>query len=471
MPRFIHIRNCGPVILAFLLLCLHVRAVDGAIYPFTSFSTHLPLLVLEIHGYAQDARADVMMAEVRLVDNPGGVNRLQDPPVFQSRVWVRRPAGHPVAGQKSGYIIGLPGEGRDTRSHSILGMGASDVWTLLGSSTDRMMLRTAVAFELAKAVTPGIAPEARYCEAFVVKDGRIDYQGLHLLTGRMEDGVSLSPKAVIRRRYITRCDISGAEQRDTNDDLAWRRPFSHGYTIPVFFGKKMDVKAVDEIDAELLTVENTLASDNPIAFFSHLSLLDAASFVNAYILNGVMENRGINQPFAFEKRDGVIGLLPLWDFGDALDNAREAATGNDFLSGGYAWMDRLCLSAGFMEQLRNRYYGLVRNELKPARIDALVDSLYLRLGNAAERDWERWRSVYGQVSSPERRVDSPEQEVVGIKHRLRLQGSAMRTYLKETAWIRYQFDYDMDSRRNFFMASAFIIAFFALTRYSRRRVR
>lgn len=437
------------------------------------FSSHLPLVILELGG--DGAAATSVPAVVRIVDNPNGTNRPGDRPALQSRARLRR---HGDAGDegKRGYSIAFVAENGEAQSRTVPGMGEGGAWTLLGSSKDRMMLRAAIALELAKVIAPAAAPEARYCEVLVDDAGRYRYEGLYLLTENMENGVALSPRAMRGRKYVVRCDIvsgvSEGEGAEVSDAPAWRRPFSHGRAALAFPATPSEPGLGDEAATELKKTEDTIASDESAAFFSYLSLLDVDSFINAYIMNGVMENHGVGLPFAFEKRDGVIGLLPIWNFDEALDNAVAPRAEDDFTAGRYVWLDRLRLSAGFMEKLRNRYYSLVRNELKPPRVDALVDSLYLRLGTAMRRDWTRWRAAYEAVDAPpSRRIADAEQDAVRIKRRLRHQGERMRSYLTGTAWYRYQFDYDMDARRNFVKAAVFIVVFFALTRYARRRVR
>lgn len=460
------------------------------------FGTHLPLLVVEFGPEFEtwfDAGTGELRGAMRLIDNQSGDNRIFDVPGAHSRVAVRRIDLHARPGDKGKYAMNMESEAGQPFSRPLLDMPASDKWTLLGSGADKMGLRNYVAFALAGDMLPGNAPRARYCEV-VFGDGRRHYyQGLYLLTEEIIDGMWLSPSGLGDKNYLARCDIVSPAADTAAGDAARfeavvararRRPLSGGILTLYYPDASQNPELTAMVLDELVKAENTVASDDSSVYFQYIGLLDTDAVIFSHLVNAVMANRGEELPVYFLKRGGRIGMSPLWDFDQSLDNAPVPLPGDDLMRGGYAWLDRLQLSAGFVDALRSRYFRLVRGPLRPSRVDDLLDRLYVSLGPAMKRDWHRWKDAYGEGDAsrllplrrergPElvRETQDPQQEFLKLKHALRLQGNALREYLMETRWQRYVFNYEMDARRNFLMASVFIAAFFALAHYARRRVR
>ena len=455
------------------------------------FSTGLPLVVIEIGSRQEENDSGATPAVFRLIANPNGRdNRIGDRPAAHSHVLMRRVDAAGRASDKGTYALRLMTESGREHPVSLLDMPESAEWLLEGSPADKMMLRNFIGRTLAGEVLPGRAPETRYCEVLLGDGRRHYYQGLHLLTEMMRDGVRLTNGAVSGKSFIAVVDFPEPDAEDGDDGEAaavlraeaLHMPLTHG-SVRVLHPRPASVGVVSRAESDLARAENTVYSDVADVYFNYIQLLDLESFIGSYIVNATMANRGEGMPYYFYKQDTRIGVLPRWDFTRALDNTvLPAAKGASVLDES-AWYRRLRLSAGFMNDLRGGYYRLVRGPLKPARIDSLIDRLVDRLGPALQRDWERWRGLYTDDPrfslSPvagaggimlERGTATVEQEIVKIKHHLRREGNALRESLLESRWDKYQFDYEMNARRNFYMAAVFIAAFFAVAHYARRRV-
>lgn len=441
------------------------------------FSSTLPLVIVEtgtdgvVSGEAR--------AVIRIIDNADGVNRLSDSPAVHSQAFLRR-LDDGLADDKAVFAVSLRTDTDEARTLSLLGMPESVEWTLNGSPADRMMLRNYIGHTLARAIIPGATPEVRYCEVFFGDGIRHYYQGLYLFEEKIVAGAWLSDRATTGIRYYAAGDSSGAQPEDAQP-FDPTLPFTRG-GVRLSYPDPAPPERLDAARDELTAMEHTVSSDSAATFFSYIGSLDVPSFVGCYLLNGVMANDSPGMHAYFFRNAERIGMLPMWDFSHALDNAvRPGAHSGpeEYLP----WYRCLARSAGFMDELRSRYYALARGELRPARIDDLVDGIAGRLGPAMERDWNRWRHLYAEDarfllepaigpdgSALSRRTGDVEQEIRKIKHGLRRQGMAMRLRLLEGKWGKYQFDYEMDARRNFLMAAGFVVVFFFVARYARRRV-
>lgn len=459
-----------------------------------SFSTSLPLVVIEI---GQDPNPDDASVRVvfRLIANDGRANHPQDLPAAHSLALMRRLDANARASDKGTYNLRLVTEQGQEHLLSFLGMEESGEWLLEGDPADKMMLRNYIGRTLAADVMPGQAPATRYCEVLLGDGRRHYYQGLYLLSEKMADGVRLTREALADRDYVAVVDLPDpsktedgeTDERDAEQIAALRREARH---MPLAYGevrllnpRPASAGLTDQATDELDRAENTVYSDIADVYFNYIGLHDVDSFIGSFIVNGTMANHGEGMPYYFYKQDKRIGALPRWNFTYALDNTVLPALKDASVLDESVWYRRLRLSAGFMSDLRNEYYRLVRGPLKPSRIDSLIDRLVDRLGPALQRDWRRWRALY--VGDPrfalqpvagehgavlERGVATVEQEIVKIKHNLRREGNMLRKSLLESRWDKYQFDYEMNARHNFFMAAIFIVAFFVVAHYARRKV-
>jgi hypothetical protein len=150
------------------------------------------------------------------------------------------------------------------------------------------------------------------------------------------------------------------------------------------------------------------------------------------------------------------------------------------------WFDRLVRHKEFVERLISRYKELRRGPLAPDYIDALLRDTTRYLGPARERDWRRWQSIYtgsdyalqdaiedaALAAAPvrlRRQTDSYEQEILKIRHLLRVHGDAVAVNLRDmpyegAASISSSDDY----KRNSLIAALFLLVFAASVWVARR---
>ncbi len=431
-----------------------------------SFSSQLPLLII-------DPASDGETAEIRIIDNPGGgPNHPGGEASLRTRARLTPGGLSPRPERKIRRTLELLTEGGEKNRLSLLGMPESEVWTLNGSGQDKSMLHNYLGLALAERMRPGRVPRARYCEVLHRAGREYVHQGLFLISEYIADGVWMAPRALTGEAYAAKLAAPG-------DGPAAGR----GETFTVVYpSPKSDPARAVAIGAELADLGAMIASGTRHVFMRYASLLAVDDFIDAYILNEIMLNHDSDAPFYWYKRnsDDRIGVSVLWDFDQALDNGAEPAPELAVERISYPWFARLSLSVEFLESLKARFYRLRRSALNPASVDALVDDTAAFLGPALGRDWERWRQVYAEMAAQpletaygealNRDTASVEQELLKIKHHLRVQDGWLRENIMRLQWQDGLFAPGLGGRDTLIYLFLFLFAFFALTSYARRRM-
>lgn len=429
-----------------------VRAGEGALpadfLVNADFSSPLPLLVVEQADDSSPAPAAEMRAVVRLVARTDGRNRPDDPPALQSAAILQGEGGPWDVERKMSCSLRLVAAGGGDNPQSLLGMPVDSIWSVCGSESDRSMLRNALGRELARHILDGDAPAARHCEVLVLKDGKYLYQGIHLLSERVAGGAWLSGRALEDKRYLARMPAGGGGR------------FELVYSSP---------DAAGSATGELLRLGAAIDSKDLPEYFKSLQSLDADAFVDTYCLVLALMNDVPGAPYFWYENDrGRVGIVPSWDFDKAMGGGGDALG-----SLRYPWLGGLLRGKDFVERLKERYFSLRRGVLSPERLDSAVDGLFTELREPLARDWRRWDAAYTRADADGdgegARSVSPEQEKLAIKHYLRMQGEALKTALLRLHWDTGLVDTDMDARWHVLLAFVFLVLFFLVTVYVRRR--
>ncbi len=471
------------LVFAFSCPAPNVGAADGVYRvaaDFTvagDFSSRLPLLVIDFDATVQGvlAKTNGRVVEIAIVDNVAGrPNAPTDEPVL--RAWVELNPAKIPEGMKTERTFKLLAPGDGEQRLSMLGMPESGIWTLLGSNQDKSMLRNYLAVTLAAKIRSDWAPEVRYCEVLHKIKGRYVYEGLFLLSEYLSEGVWKAPRALKGKSYLAKYVSPILAEGGVGEPAAPR--FEIVY--PDTKGNPALAKAVE---SDLLEVGAKLDSKSRNVFMEYVDLVEENDFIAAYILNEVFLDHEPNAPFYWIKYDnGRIGVSPLWNFDQSLDNAIEPFDDEESESGeiSYPWFSRLLLSVEYVENLKRTYYQLRRGVLDPDNLDILVEDTVVFLGPALQRDWFRWRQAYA-AAAPQlaktkhgetlvRETHTADQEVLKIKHFLRLQDDRIKNRIMRLRWQEGMFASGLSSHRNIIALLVFLAVFFGVTGYVRRRM-
>lgn len=291
---------------------------------------------------------------------------------------------------------------------------ASD-WTLRSPYIDRSFIRDALAYNIGRDMGHQLgydyaAPRTELVELAV--DG--DYRGIFTLTERIGRGPQHVP---IEKLDVN--DLKGltyiAEISSRDYHFKSKKGTMINFIEP---GLKNFEKLAEKnpLGAELIQArireevnrfEAALKSDNfkdPIK--GYRPFIDMDSFVDFFIVQELSKNvDGFRRSeFFYKGTDGKFHMGPLWDFDIAFGNLDFAGAAN---TKGWAhrmrsilfpysfWFKRLLKDPSFASVVRKRYFDLRKegNFLSWTSLEARIDTMTSELGDAPQRDIERWKDT------------------------------------------------------------------------------
>jgi hypothetical protein len=381
-----------------------------------SFSTHLPIVVIHTFGSGKlDAMATEHVPATLSVfaPNPDGDSWL-------GAAELDTPIGIHVRGQssrtfpKKQYAVELREEASDDdRALSLLGMPADADWVFSDPIVmDRSLIRNAVSFELSNRIGR-YAPRTRFAEAFLVDDGgsvtSAKYLGFYTVIEKIKRGRERVDIDKLEETAVAPPDITGGyilsiDKGDANFGVDGQG-FQYVYPDGDVMADDARAPQRDYIQEYLDdNAEALRAPDfkNPESGSHYSEYIDVDSFVDHNLINALTKNvDGLRiSTFFYKDRGAKVFAGPVWDFdrslGTQYDERATAARGwflegsdgtNYFRQG--PWL-RLFEDPAFKSRYKARFLSLLDSTLSPDRLTALVDEIAGQVGDAAQRDYDRW---------------------------------------------------------------------------------
>lgn len=280
----------------------------------------------------------------------------------------------------------------------LFSMGRESDWVLNGMWIDRTLFRNRLAWDLFNALSTGTdrAPESVYAE--LTLDG--DYQGLYLLNETVDRDASRLDFAEddgSGDRFIASADEEG-EVKSRLQYAAWAIDYPN------------DAGAAEGAGAHLRAWEGAVQAGDP---WDHM---DLDSWVLFILIEELTKN---NDGYFLSHRvwrgdDGRLRMVP-WD----LDLTLGQPNYNDnWLATGWIYYrsDLVALSADdpFREAFAARWRQARAGELADEALFARIAALRAEMGDAADRNWDRWDiatvDFYGYLTP----IDDPEVEYAAV---------------------------------------------------------
>lgn len=385
----------------------------------TCFASTLPVVVIDTDGRAledDERSADGSRVEVpvRLRVLPGPAALAEDGTPAQGQVPdFDGPAGAHVHGHTSAeeypklsFRIETQGPDRQDLDVGLLGLPADGDWVLYAPYSDKTLLRNHLLYGWSRAIGR-YAARTVPVELFLLDDDRPltrrHYRGVYLLAERIERGDA-------------RVDIASLEPGDAHEPAIsggyllardWREPGQPTFVTPL----EGDVLQVRDPDPEDLTeaqeawlaewfrgFESALGDGTWDAwidldsFVDHMLLVELARNVDGYVLSTYMS----------KDREGPLAMGPVWDFESSLGNAdyfgawRTAGWHYENPSfpednpEGFRWYEHLLADARFLDRRAERWALLRAGPLADDALTADVRAAAEALGDAPDRNFDRW---------------------------------------------------------------------------------
>lgn len=388
------------------------------------FHTNLPIVILSIEGEITQYKSFENSTEVvdesvepytsgtiRILDSGNGYNCLMDKPMYSSDMKIKKRGHTSFSYDKPQYLMKMvQADGLENKTE-ILGMGEGDSWILNGSMADKSMLRNYLSYRIASEIGgSAMAPDSRYCEVILEKDGRYEYQGVYLLMETVDRGInrvnidSYNEKNaytgyIVRRDRYTNFDV----MLDTYGRLNGFSPEWIGVKYPAAVRLTDQTKRF--IEQDFSKIEQVIYSTDESVFKAYDKYIDIDSFVDYFLINEFFGNydAGEHSTYMYKNSGERLHIGPVWDFDQAMNNYfQEEMDPYTLAFQTKPWFAQLSKDERFLDCLKERYAVLRKDVLSENHIFAVMDETVAYLRSARQREWYRWEADYmdGSFTNP-----------------------------------------------------------------------
>ena len=430
-----------------ILIMLSVRLT--AQFVNFSYST-LPIVIINTNGaiIPDDPKINVNMKII--YNGVGKINQLTDQNFhFDGTVGIeRRGSSSQTISDKKPYSIEVRDAAGNDLAVPILGMPAESDWALIAPYSDKALIRDALTYNLAGTFMAW-APRTRFCE--LVLNG--DYKGLYVLTEKIKRdkgrvNISKSDSTAtsgddLTGGYIIKIDkttgnvpgiTAGFYSAYSNNPTNPTKKTLYQYEYPSLDKIKPAQKTY--IQTTVASMEQTMSAGYPTfadPSVGYPKYWDVQSLVDFFIVNELTRNvDGYRlSTFFYKDKNSINSKLkmgPVWDFNFALgnanycDGARISNWSVDYNNvcpldgwGVPFWWSNLMADNNFRKQIRSRWQQLRTKELSNTRINYVIDSMILNLGNAPNRNFQKWQ-ILGRYVWPNPYIGATyESEITYLK--------------------------------------------------------
>lgn len=442
-----------------------------------SFSTHLPLVIIDTAGIQPPIYTEKRMvkgfmtyADIEGIEPyvKGSIsiisgnekNTIGDEPVTTSQMFIKRRGNSSMIYAKAQYLLKLITDKGEENKVSILNMGEDNEWILNGSMADKSMIRNYLPYKIAAQFMP-YTPDNEICEV-VIKNGEdYTYQGVYLMGENIKQGKDRVDIEKFKKSSKSNSMLLRRDRYDENDIIldtyATKKELSKRYESRRYMGityigllypskKNVTQDMIDYATDEISTIEKILYSGDFDIYSTYNRYIDVDSFVDYFLINEFFGSydSGNFSTYMYRNVGEKLKMGPVWDFDGAIDNYIHEPLEVDVMAFQIKPLfDRLVRDKAFIEKLENRYAHLRRGVLSDENINKSIDEIVNYIGPAQEREWARWSEEYTKDTdlSVETYYDGEgyvyrnsleySGEIYNIKTNLRKHGSAIMNSLDE----------------------------------------
>lgn len=416
-----------------LLLVLQVRGQDIQ-------TSNLPLIIIDTQGFTIKAEPKIL-ASMAIIDNPNGVNHIDDlPNGYNGLIAIEQRGSSSAMFPKKQYGFELRDANNQDVKASLLGLPAEEDWILYAAYNDKALMRDVLAYKMARDMGR-YASRSRYCE--VIING--EYLGIYILFEKIKVDKNRVDIGNVRPEDNAGDELTGGyiikvDKTTGGTDTGWYSD----YTPPNRRGGQMINFLYHDPDPSKITLtqkqyiqefirqfEDVLAGDNfRDREKGYRRYIDVGSFIDFMILNEATKNGDGYRisTFMHKKKDSEGGKLfmgPAWDFNLAFGNitycVRETPEGwvyqfNDYCPDDYYlipfWWERLMEDGSFQRQLAIRWAALRTGPLSLNHLHDRIDSIATHLTQGATaRNFTKW-PILGEYVWPNAFIGQTYQEEV-----------------------------------------------------------
>ncbi|MDO8545132.1 MAG: CotH kinase family protein [Opitutaceae bacterium] len=383
-----------------------------------AFSTRLPVLVIEQHGFGGLLKPDgerPAWLYGYAPRSPGELTFATSPDIVTPVITGVRGSSSANFAKKS-YNLDLIDEGGKKAAQPLFGGASFDEWALVGPYLyDPSLIRNSYLYALSNSIGRW-APRTTPVEVFLNTDGTaldgFAYVGVYALTDKIKIAKNRVDIAELRADATEAPAITGGYllKIDVPDANEYSWSTEHGLDIDTISSvlvaspkaDKLNPAQRDYIRGYVQQMENALHADRERGWKTHtyLDYIDRPSWVDFHILNTFSANPDSFERSAYFQKDRGRKIVagPVWDFDRALGSTADMRSGWDAWHGEnaaqpwhFGWWGVIATDPEFMQDWVDRWQGLRRDQFADRSLTVLADTLAAAIGpEAAARDYRQW---------------------------------------------------------------------------------
>jgi hypothetical protein len=383
--------------------------------------SHLPIFVINTPANVAIPDEPKITADLKVYWQASGLtNRMTDSSIhYKGKIGIEKRGNSSQSNsEKKPYSLEIRDSLGNDLSFPLLGLPKHSDWALVAPYADKTLVRDALVYQLAGSFMSW-APRTRYCE--VILNGK--YEGVYLLTERIkrdksrvniskQDSTATAGDA-LTGGYIFQCNRpDGTDStvkygyRSQFDNLPNKRTF-YEYVYPKYEEiEPAQRNYLNSVIHEFESLMNTPQYDDPLNGYS--KLIDVATFVDFFLVQEMGHNVDAYRvsSYMFKDKNSVnskIRMGPVWDFNTTFGNI-DYCKGAEIQGWSFNfndicpthnymvpfWWKKLWADRNFKSKVRARWQSLRKNELSIAKVNASIDSLTTRMGDATARNFTKY---------------------------------------------------------------------------------
>lgn len=368
-------------------------------------SSNLPIVIIHTNG--QEIEDDPrIVADMGIIYNgTNAINNISDPfNIYDGKISIEIRGASSQGFPKNNYSLETQDEFGENNNVEILGLPEENDWILHGPFSDKSLMRNVLTYHMGREMGHW-APRTRYCELYI----NDQYRGIYVFLEKVKrddnrlDIANLKPEDIAGEEltggYIVQID------RDREDvDDGWYSNFSppmfYAYSEPDYSDIMPEQKAY--IQDFIADFEGAMSNPNYATLYEQY--VDVPTFIDYWIVNEISkEVDAFRLSFYLYKdkdtNNDKLQFGPLWDFNLGYGNydyCPEAPVGWAYqfpLTCGSVlpfWINRLLSIPAVRDQIHCRWEELRASTLSNEALFQFIDDQVEHLGEAVDRNFQRW---------------------------------------------------------------------------------
>ncbi|MSU22956.1 MAG: hypothetical protein EXS32_03945 [Opitutus sp.] len=396
----------------------YVRIANSGAARLDTFSSQLPLLVIDTHGSGALQKDGLDHAAwVYTWNRPtaGGTAVTSTPTVASSLNTAVRGSSS-AEFPKKGFNLRLTDSIGQDNTVPLYGLNSFSRWALVGPWTyDPTFIHNVLIYDLSNRMGRW-ASRTQLVEVFFNANGgdldTSDYVGIYILTDTLEVDSKRVDLATLAPTDITGSAVTGGYfmKFDLPSDTDFGFQTRRNYPLSPFRlivdspnGKALVSAQRDYIQGYVQSFEDALYADSAAGWGqrTHLDYIDRDSWVDHHLINALSMSADafVRSAYLMKDRKGRLVAGPAWDYDRALGGGDPRTQIPDIWNGGdfatdvwkYGWWGIMVRDPEFMQAWIDRWQKLRQKDLSTTSVSAIIDGHAAQIGSAAAtRDAARW---------------------------------------------------------------------------------